>query len=297
MKLRWQALARLAAAGSWVALACHLVGDLTLPTAIVSYALPWLVLGLVGGSLLPVLKGRWRLGALPALGFGLWGCTQSFNFAGTPVDPGRPVFQAMTWNAGRQLAGHPEWWKFPADVVVITEAGDLSAVWNLFRQATPGLTWRRLDTGILLGVRGRLGETKNFGVHDRFRCSRVPVRLRSGAELDVIAVDIHSQPWLSRKPSLDGIFHEAARDRPTLVMGDFNTPIESRLLGRATGDRFQCANTGAHAGFRESWPWMIPLLTLDQIWSDRRMPAVECRSEGRSSDHRAVLARLSVPRS
>jgi endonuclease/exonuclease/phosphatase family metal-dependent hydrolase len=51
----------------------------------------------------------------------------------------------------------------------------------------------------------------------------------------------------------------------TIILGDFNLPYESMLLKEIKGN-FNHAFTNKGNGFRETWFWNIPLLSIDHIW-------------------------------
>jgi len=285
-----------ALAAGWLALLSRLPGDRWLPAAVISYGSPWLLTGAAGLAAFFLLRPSWKWLALPVLGFAVQAGWRS-------LDPGKgtaaavPAFTAATWNAAHCLAAHPQHWDFPADLTVITETGDFdgegggrTSTLDDFRSRHPGMEWQRYGDGLTLGVRGRILAHESFGDPRYLRCVRAEVVTAGGHAIDVILVDIRSQPWLSRRPSLEAIFEKACRGRPTLVMGDFNTPAESMLLDKATAGRFLAAHESPVRGFRETWPWGIPLLTLDQIWAGGGLVPVSHRKEIRHSDHAYVEA-------
>jgi endonuclease/exonuclease/phosphatase (EEP) superfamily protein YafD len=75
-------------------------------------------------------------------------------------------------------------------------------------------------------------------------------------------------------------------------MGDFNTPSESvhyETFRQHMNDALDTAGTG----FRETWFWGLPLLSLDHIWLGKDWHILEARKIWtRSSDHAALFARM-----
>ena len=285
----------------WLGMLSRWPGDRWTATAIVHYASPWLLIGAAGLAAFLRLQPSWKWLALPVLGFATQAGWRSLDPA---TAPGRaaPTFTAATWNAARTLARHPEHWRFNADVTVITETGPFHgeggrarARWDDFTRRHPDLAWQRFGNGLTLGVRGRILGHEALGDPGFLRCVRAEVELASGPALDVILVDIRSQPWLSRKAPLRTVFREAFRGRPTLVMGDFNTPADSHLLEQAVAGRLKPAHESATPGFRETWPWGIPLLTLDQIWTGGGLTPLSLHKEIRHSDHAFVEAVIGLP--
>jgi hypothetical protein len=78
-------------------------------------------------------------------------------------------------------------------------------------------------------------------------------------------VDISAGVFKSRQRSLDFVSSNILKRDKTIILGDFNTPYESVHFSNFK-------NTYTHAfsekgkGFRETWFWNIPLLSLDHIW-------------------------------
>lgn len=270
------------------------VGDRTIPLAVLHYASPWLVTLLAGTWALATIRGAWRAGGLLLVLAGTAGGIRSWSGGGPPSMPMEEIangFTATTWNAGRDLAGNPAAWRFDAEVVAVVESGSFDdATWKAFVDTDPTLTWCRLDGGTLLGVRGRIGEHDEFSRHGRFRCHRTRVRLGRGGDLTVVVMDIRSQPWLSREEAIRTGF-EVAGWGPAIVLGDFNTPPDSRWFDDFAGG-YTLANRARTHGFLETWGWGVPLLTLDQIWLSTGLVPVEARQEARGSDHRLVETRI-----
>jgi len=276
-------------------LAClaRLAGDRSVAPAILIYATPWLVsVGLATATLILARK-PWRLGGLVVLAVGLLGGLRSWRSAAPPSVPGRS-FTVAVWNAGRTLAERPEAWQFEADLVAVVESGSFSAEqWQRFVAASPGHRWTRLDGGTLLGTRGRVLQTEDFGLHDRYRCHRATIGRGRGGPLRVVVVDIRSQPWRSREQAIRTAL-ERAGEGPALVMGDFNTPPESRWFDDFAGG-YTLGNDAQSQGFVETWPWGCPLLALDQVWLSPGLVAVDARQQARGSDHRLVEITVVEP--
>jgi endonuclease/exonuclease/phosphatase family metal-dependent hydrolase len=74
-------------------------------------------------------------------------------------------------------------------------------------------------------------------------------------------------------------------------LGDFNTPPESRWY-RPWEGTLTLANNSPHRGFRETWAFGLPLLTLDQIWYGKGWLATWTEHSRHGSDHVRVKAYL-----
>lgn len=80
----------------------------------------------------------------------------------------------------------------------------------------------------------------------------------------ILLVDIGVTPKFDRWQDLDGILDYSLGNKVDLVVGDFNTPLESVHF-----DGFKDHYTSFHhvsEGFAATWPKGLPLLELDQIW-------------------------------
>jgi endonuclease/exonuclease/phosphatase (EEP) superfamily protein YafD len=109
--------------------------------------------------------------------------------------------------------------------------------------------------------------------------------------IHVIAIDIGNAPERSRAAplaALDNVVAEHA-DAPLVVVGDFNTPVDSVYLETM---RNVCGNAFAEAGrgYAASWPSFLPLLTIDQVWHNAGVEIRHCElGWTRLSDHRPVV--------
>ncbi len=115
-----------------------------------------------------------------------------------------------------------------------------------------------------------------------------------GREVRVLQVDISGVPTLPRRVALTKLAElaDSLRDRPLVVLGDFNTPRDSVHLA---GLRKNFVNTFEKAGdgLGETWPMPFPVLSLDQMWCDQQLLPVRCHHEITfRSDHRPLIAEL-----
>ncbi len=82
----------------------------------------------------------------------------------------------------------------------------------------------------------------------------------------------------------------ASRSRSIIVLGDFNATPSSPEYARMQADlRDACVDAGP------TWPATFPVITLDYIWTSRRIESRGCRTvHGDASDHRARVVDLFV---
>jgi len=256
------------------ALCALTIRDAIVPSAMIFFGVPWLLrIGLLGVAwlLLRPIRRRWLLIlGLAILSTSLVEGWRSYRW--TDPAPARPSsFKVTLWNTGRNVWKMPREWPALVDpetrLVVLIEAGPFpDDSWSRFTATHPDFTWKHLEGGIVVGVKGKLLDTAAFGDAGRFRCHRVRAEIE-GIPYSVFAIDIPSQPWLLRQPYLDRIRSVAENER-CLILGDFNTTPDARGFD-AWKERYTLANDSGRKGFQETWLYGLPVLTLDQLWLSR----------------------------
>ncbi|TYA74322.1 endonuclease/exonuclease/phosphatase family protein [Seonamhaeicola marinus] len=89
-------------------------------------------------------------------------------------------------------------------------------------------------------------------------------------EYNFYAVDVSANILNSRKEALLYVESKINVDKKTIVLGDFNTPTES-VHFHFFKEKFKNAFSEKGNGFRETWFWNIPLLSLDHIWISKEL--------------------------
>lgn len=263
--------------------------DATALGAMIYYGTPWL-LRLFAGLLALIALKHWglRLMAFTCLVLSLLEGWHSYRRDELPAASAGDL-HASIYNAGRTLETDAQTWSSlgDSDVMAVVESGDFTPErWREFTAATPGVEWKRFG-GTMLGVRGKILSSESLGIRNNYRCYRSRVSLPVHGEFTVVVIDIPSQPWRSRQQAMAGIRAAASEDPRAIVLGDFNTPPESRWY-RDWSPELTLANNGPRRGFRETWAYGLPLLTLDQIWTGNRWKAAAVEHVRHRSDHSQV---------
>ena len=92
--------------------------------------------------------------------------------------------------------------------------------------------------------------------------------LIQGSYFQVYVTDVSSSVTKFRKPSIEAVFNRIKKEGKTILMGDFNTPYESVHFD-AYKEQFEHTFSAKGNGFRETWIWNFPLLSLDHIWTSK----------------------------
>lgn len=94
--------------------------------------------------------------------------------------------------------------------------------------------------------------------------------------INFYAVDITGSTDVPREWGLRFVNESVTRTDNTIVLGDFNTPYESIYLKRFK-EHFNQAFNKKGNGFRETWFYNIPLLSLDHIWVSKDLKVLKTK--------------------
>ncbi|WP_298341025.1 endonuclease/exonuclease/phosphatase family protein [uncultured Algibacter sp.] len=108
--------------------------------------------------------------------------------------------------------------------------------------------------------------------------------------LNFYAIDVASSMTVFRKNQIAFVQECIESDKKTILLGDFNTPLESKFL-KDIKNNFNHVLTEKGNGFRETWFWNIPLLSLDHIWVSKDLDILNAEKIGTfKSDHSMIKA-------
>lgn len=243
-------------------------------------------------------SGRRRAAAASLLGALICGAVWlSTTWQTHPCEPHPGAIRVALWNVAHGQMG---WDRigaavtaFDADILVLAEAnGPRDDVAGFWRARLPGYSIYRARGGLLLLTRGRiLRESQQSLGHDN-HAAEAEIEI-DGRRLRVVLVDLNADPLESRRVRLERVTQFATQGTlPTLVMGDFNTPIDS-LWMKPLRARFRHAFEVAGNGLLVTWPSFAPLIAIDHVWLSPEWQ-VHCARIGPTwlSDHRPVVAEV-----
>jgi vancomycin resistance protein VanJ len=119
----------------------------------------------------------------------------------------------------------------------------------------------------------------------------------NGERFHVLLVDLDGDPLRSRAPAFAPLTKMIASysNANPIVMGDFNTPLDSILFESFRQYLTHAFESGGH-GFYETWPIPLPVLAIDHIWVSKKIKVASCKLNwSRLSDHRSVVANIELP--
>lgn len=110
-------------------------------------------------------------------------------------------------------------------------------------------------------------------------------------EVDTVnfyAVDVSASMDVPREWELTFVNEYIKTKEKTILLGDFNVPYESKYLNTIKTN-FNFAFNEKGNGFRETWFWNIPLLSLDHIWVSKDLEVIKAEKISTfKSDHAMV---------
>jgi endonuclease/exonuclease/phosphatase (EEP) superfamily protein YafD len=267
----------------------------------VFYALPWPVVvwfGLTGCVFFRPQLARLRWGLLVVvlvqLGFWLHG---SLSMTQPEVTKTRPV-RFMFWNVCRGLMGYENVAKeinaSDAHLVAMVEVTHQAQDVRFWQKHCPGYQAYRLGSGMIVLVNGQVLDWDHGSVSGvtRYRILDLEV---DKFQFTLMLMDVKADPFVVRRPAMERMKEIAIehRDQPFLVAGDFNTPPESVYFDDVRSELSKAFEVCGE-GYRETWPVILPILDLDQVWGNRNINWHRCwRGWSIRSDHRPVFVEFS----
>lgn len=214
------------------------------------------------------------------------------------VDPKQEKIRVVFWNAARGLYGWDnllaEAKALDPDILAMVETGpSTEEKREMWKAQFPEHRVSMLGGGFMLLTRGYVSDCTPSIIGDMGEMRTVDISYKN-LEFRLAIVDIASHPLRDRRTTLEALAEYAKSQsyRPLMIMGDFNTPTDSRHLLHL---RDYCTNAFelAGTGYGATWPVPVPLLILDQVWvnsylipSSARLGWTGC------SDHRPVVVEL-----
>lgn len=102
------------------------------------------------------------------------------------------------------------------------------------------------------------------------------------------AIDITGSQDVPRSWELGFANKHVKLKEKTIIVGDFNVPFESKYLS-AFKSNYKHAFNEKGNGFRETWFWNIPLLSIDHIWVSKDLEILKTQKIGTfKSDHSMI---------
>ena len=282
------------------------VRDATIPASTIYYASPLPVIGLlflVGGGCWWDLRNRrsallcWGIAIGCLIGILCFGIAYGGPVAATQT----PAYRFLFWNTSKGKGGWPRLFRrirsVDPDIIAIVEAcGDGSLSRHPWEAEFPDYELTAINEQMLLACRGKVKSQRVVSLDTMGKLKHCRVEMADGVTLNVLLVDIKSDPFKSRRYAMRALcdYVRSLGAQPCIIAGDFNTPIDSvffaPLLEMCTHAVEQCAR-----GYAATWPVPLPVLQIDHVLGNRGIAFHACHLESSiGSDHRMIICDVSL---
>lgn len=180
----------------------------------------------------------------------------------------------------------------PQLAAFVEPGGSAGKLLEAYKSLLPGYEVAWMPRGILWlshipSPHQERGKLDYSGAYARFAVKGL------GPTFPLVVADVHPHLFHSRRQQVQEALLHAQGRRDAILVGDFNTPLESALLTDYRKD-FVEAFEVAGSGFKETWPCGLPLLSLDHVWVGPDWEVVSARNIWRltGSDHAALFVTL-----
>ena len=113
------------------------------------------------------------------------------------------------------------------------------------------------------------------------------VNFKTGG-INFYVVDVSGSTDVPRAWELGYVNKLIEKQENTIIVGDFNVPYESKFLNPLK-QQFNHAFNKKGNGFRETWAWGIPLLSIDHIWFSKDLKILKTQKINTwKSDHSMI---------
>jgi len=156
------------------------------------------------------------------------------------------------------------------DVAAFVEAGKLNdEVINQYQKLFPEYTVMDLRGGMLLFSKGEVEEVIFHEIGRKSRLNIIRIKLDE-ITYSLFIVDIWSNPFFWKKHVIQKVLDMSEKYENVIIMGDFNTPYKSVFFDNYR-KKFKNAFRASGTGVSATWPYGIPLLEIDHVWTSKEL--------------------------
>jgi len=252
------------------------------------------------GIIVTLLCYRWKLLFIALIGITLsisvyWFYTD-YNFKSDGDIPNEATV-VLFWNAA-------DAWKFPVEVLmahiksaqpdiiglVETEYASEDDL-QLLSKTFPSYEFKILEGFMMVGVKGKITAVNYQSKEASYKINFIEANLNGNTRTFLIT-DIYQSPTMNKEKALGATLQFALQNNAEIIMGDFNTPQQSVHFKRFTPHYESLRDYGQ--GFTATWPFGIPLLELDQIFTNNMFtPVLLQKFYQPESDHALLVGYLN----
>lgn len=133
--------------------------------------------------------------------------------------------------------------------------------------------------------------------HQSWKGSYQRLQLRiNDQDLNLLIADVPSPPAYKRDQPIGLIEDMAAQyaDGPAMLVGDFNTPVDSVFLNPIRNN-YRHAFEVTGNGYLATWPMPAPVIAIDHCWVSKHIEVTACKIKWTiHSDHRPIVTDVTI---
>ncbi len=222
---------------------------------------------------------------------GIW-INNAYIFPSTVEIP-KEATSIIFWNAANRATIHLDILieniqTIQPDIIALAETENASAEdIQQLSKAFPAYDFRILEGDMLIGIKGHIKNINYVIEEHSYDINFVEAQLTTGPIL-IAFTDTFQSPTMDKRKTLGTVFELASRRNSDIIVGDFNTPYESIHFKNYKTDYTSFHDYGQ--GFSATWPFGIPLLEIDQLYTNKKFtPIILKKFYYKVSDHAMLV--------
>lgn len=178
--------------------------------------------------------------------------------------------------------------KIQPDIIALSETENASKEDILqFSNEFPDYEFQILQGDMMIGVKGHIKNITYVVEEYSHDINFVEMQLHNGPLL-LAFTDTFQSPTMDKRKTLGTVLQLISESNSDLIVGDFNTPYESVHFRNFETDYISFHDYGQ--GFSATWPFGIPLLEIDQIYTSKTLtPILLQKFYYKVSDHAMLV--------
>lgn len=221
---------------------------------------------------------------------GIW-FSNAYIFPST-VEVPDDATSVIFWNTGNRATIHLDILSeniksIEPDIIALAETENASEEdIQQLTKAFPAYEFRILEGDMLIGIKGHVGKI-NYTIEEHsYDINFVEAQLDNGPIL-IAFTDTFQDPAMDKRHTLDTVLRLVSQRKADIMLGDFNTPYESVHFRNYETNYSSFHDYGQ--GFSATWPFGIPLLEIDQIFTSKKFTPLLLQKRYQSVSDHAML--------
>ena len=206
---------------------------------------------------------------------GIW-FNNAYIFPSTVEIP-EDATSVIFWNAANRATIHLDILSenirnIQPDIIALAETENASEEdIEQLSKAFPNYEFQILEGDMLIGIKGHIEKITYTIEEQSYDINFVEAHLKNGPIL-IAFTDTFQDPRMNKRKTLETVLELVSKRNSDIIFGDFNTPYESIHFRNYETDYTSFHDYGQ--GFSATWPFGIPLLEIDQIFTSKKFTPI-----------------------